>query len=571
MKKIPILLFLIFTYGNLFSQTDTIKNQFDKNAAETSNYLNGLKFLLNGDTETAKFIFIDILSTNPRHDAAAFELARIYFMENNFIEASKYAEIAAGINPMNFYYQKLRLDIYQSAGDIDKSIALIKEIITLWPDKISMLHQYKKALIDSKRYKDALQVIDILISKNPSDEELVIEKFNVLRYLGNFKDAEKTLANFISTQPCNQKASLFLSNYYFDRNQDKKALKELESILACDSLDDIANLTLAEYYHKKGKRQETYKYLRKAFANPEVPVSSKMNYIVNLYPLENSQNDAELNRQLVDLVQIVAATHPGDPDAQRICGDVLYIETQFEKAAIFYEKLISLGSYQYQSVENLMICYYNLKREKDLYQLAKKASNEFPFQPLPHYFAGLGYFIDKNYELAIAEMEKTVKYGEESPELMKSAYASLGDLYGYIKDYDRSYEYYEKVITMDSLNALVLNNYAYSLAERNINLEKALKMSKKSLEIEEEQSSFLDTYGWVLFRLGRYEEALGYIERAIKTRASEDAILYEHYGDVLYKAGRKTEALEYWKKANSIGQGSSFLLKKIETGDYYDE
>jgi Tfp pilus assembly protein PilF len=154
---------------------------------------------------------------------------------------------------------------------------------------------------------------------------------------------------------------------------------------------------------------------------------------------------------------------------------------------------------------------------------------------------------------------------------MKSAYASLGDLYGYIKDYDRSYEYYEKVITMDSLNALVLNNYAYSLAERNINLEKALKMSKKSLEIEEEQSSFLDTYGWVLFRLGRYEEALGYIERAIKTRASEDAILYEHYGDVLYKAGRKTEALEYWKKANSIGQGSSFLLKKIETGDYYDE
>lgn len=570
MKKITILLVLIFTYGNLFPQTDTIKSSFDKKAAETSNYLNGLKFLLNGDTETAKFIFIDILSTNPRHETAAFELARIFFMENNFSEASKYAEIAVGINPMNFYYQKLRLDIYQSAGDIDKSIALIKEIIALWPDKISILRQYKKALIDSKRLKDALQVIDILLSKDSSDEELIIEKFNVLRYLGKLKDAEKALANFISDKPCNQKASLVLSNYYFERNQDKKALKVLESILLCDSLDDIANLTLAEYYHKKGKRQETYKYLKKAFANPDVPVSSKMNYIVNLYPLENSQNDAELNLQLIDLVQIVAATHPEDPEAQRICGDVFYIETQFEKAAIYYEKLISLGFYQYQSVENLMICYYNLKRERELYQLAKKVSNEFPFQPLPHYFAGLDYFMDKKYELAIAEMEKTIKYGEESQELLKSAYASLGDLYGYIKDYERSYEYYEKVIEIDSLNALVLNNYAYSLAERNLNLVKALKMSKKSLEIEGDQSSFLDTYGWVLFRLGRYEEALGYIDRALKNRASEDAILYEHYGDVLYKVGRKTEALEYWKKANSIGQGSSFLLKKIETGDYYE-
>ncbi len=571
MKKVIFIIVIVFLGGQLFSQTDTLKSQFDKKATETSNYLNALKFFLNGDTETAKFIFIDIISSNPKHDAAAFELARIFFLEGNFVEAVRYAEMAVAISPDNFYYQKLLLDIYQSAGESDKAIDLVKNIIQRWPDKISMLQEYKKALLDSKRYKEALLVIDILIGKNPSDEDLVLEKFNVLRYLGKDRDAEKALLGFISTQPCNQKASLFLSNYYFERELDKKAINVLTSILNCDSLNDIANLTLAEYYHKKGNRQKTYYYLRKAFANPQVPVSSKMNYIINLYPLENSQNDPELNSQLINLVQIVANTHPADPDAQRICGDVFYIEKQFDKAAVFYEKLLLLGNYQYQSVENLIFCYINLNKNEDLNRVSRKAVNEFPYQPLPHYFAGLSHFADENHDAAISEMEKAVKYGNNFPELLKSAFAALGDLYGYKKDYERSYEYYEKVLEMDSLNALVMNNYAYSLAERKLNLDKALKLSRKSLEIDGNQSSFLDTYGWVLFRLGRYEEALEYIDKALKLRGNEDAVLYEHYGDVLYKLGRKADAIEYWRKAATVGKGSAFLNKKLETSVYFEE
>lgn len=571
MRKAIFIIGFVFIGGHVFSQSDTLREQFEKKATETSNYLNALKFLLNGDTETAKFIFIDIISANPRHDAAAFELARIFFMESNYVEAVKYAEMAVAINPANFYFKKLLFDIYQAAGESDKALILAKNIIQQWPDKSIMLNEYKRTLLDNKRYKEALQIIDILIGRDPSSEELILEKFNILRYLGNNKDAEKTLVNFISTQPCNDKASLFLSNYYIEREQDKKAIKVLESIIACDSLNDIANLTLAEYYHKKGKRNETYLYLRKAFANSKIPVSSKLNYIINLYPVENSQNDPDLNNQLINLVQIIATTHPLDPDAQRICGDVFYVEKQYEKATGYYEKLLSLGVYQYQSVENLLFCYINLNKNEDLNRLAKKAASEFPYQPLPHYFVGLSFFADENYEAAISEMEKAVKYGSGFPELLKSAYAALGDLYGFKKDFERSYDSYEKVLQIDSLNALVLNNYAYSLAERNLNLEKALKLSKKSLEIDSLQSSFLDTYGWVLFRLDRYEESLEYIHKAIELRGSEDAVLYEHYGDVLYKLGRPSDAIEYWKKAASVGKGSEFLTRKLETGEYYEE
>ncbi|MGC8865060.1 MAG: tetratricopeptide repeat protein [Bacteroidales bacterium] len=569
-KTICFWIFILFTSA-LSAQTDTLKTTFDLKAAETSNYLNALKFLLNGDTENAKFILLDILSANPTNDAAAFELARIYFMEGNYTEAVQYASKAIESNPSNFYYHKLLLDIYQSVVEPEKETAVIKEIVQRWPDKISILHQYKKALLDSKRFKEALNVIDILIEKDNTDEDLYLEKFNVLKYLGNKKEAEKSLANFISRYPCNQKASLFLSNFYFEQKDDKKGIKALEGILNCDSLNDIANLTLAEYYHKKGKRQLTYLYLRKAFANPAVSVSSKMNYIVNLYPVDNMKSDPLLESQLKNLVEIVANTHPGDPDAQRIGGDVFFIDKVYDKAATFYERLLKLGNYPYQSVENLMFCYINLNYNEALNRIARKAADEFPYQPLPHYFCGMSYFADSNYSSAIAELEKAAQYGSNIPELQKPVYTALGDLYGYLKDYDQSYMYYEKVLSIDSLNALVLNNYAYSLAERKINLDKALKMSEMSLKIDSVQSSYLDTYGWVLFRLGRYQEALNYIKKALQHRESPDPVLLEHLGDVLYHLGRKQDAWDYWKEAAQLGKGTHFLLRKVETGEYYEE
>ena len=571
MKKILIPLLFLGVSGILVAQNDTLKGLTDKTSTETTNYLNALKFFLNGDTETAKYILINIISVNPKQDAASFELARIYLLEGNYIEAIKYGESAANLQPNNFYYQKLLLEIYQAAGEADKAIELIKNIIQKWPDKISMLYQYKKALVDNKRYKEAVQVVDFLIAKDPTNEDLVLEKFNLLRYLGNDKKAEKVLNDFIEATPCPQKSPLFLSNYYFDNKQDKKALKVLESLLLCDSLNDIANLTMAEYYHKKGKRKETFNYLKNAFKNPDIAVSSKMNYIINFYPIENSKEDPELNQQLITLVQIIAHTHPSDPDAQRICGDVLYIEKQFEKASEYYEKLLALGMYQYQSVENLMLCYYNLNKTKDLNRIARRAMSEYKFMPLPHYFMGIYYFTEKQHELAIHELEMAVNYGTDMPELLKACYTALGDLYGYVKNYDRSYDYYEKVLQMDSLNALVLNNYAYSLAERNLLLDKALEMSRKSLRIDDQQASFLDTYGWILFRLGQYQEALEYIGKALKLNTTEDAVLCEHYGDVLYKLGMINEAREYWQKAALIGKGSEKLLKKIETGDYYED
>jgi Tfp pilus assembly protein PilF len=114
-----------------------------------------------------------------------------------------------------------------------------------------------------------------------------------------------------------------------------------------------------------------------------------------------------------------------------------------------------------------------------------------------------------------------------------------------------------------------MNNYSYYLSLRKDSLMKAEKMSRLSLQIDPNNSSYQDTYGWILYQQEKYEEAKIWIERAIQNGEVSGVVL-EHYGDVLYKLNQRDLALEYWHKAKVAGNGSEFLNKKIEDQKLYE-
>jgi Tfp pilus assembly protein PilF len=94
-------------------------------------------------------------------------------------------------------------------------------------------------------------------------------------------------------------------------------------------------------------------------------------------------------------------------------------------------------------------------------------------------------------------------------------------------------------------------------------------MAQKAVTLEPENASFQDTYGWVLFMLGKYKDAAIWIEKAINNKEEPSAEVLEHYGDVLYKLNDHDQALEYWNKARQKGSESETLLKKITDKKYY--
>ena len=94
----------------------------------------------------------------------------------------------------------------------------------------------------------------------------------------------------------------------------------------------------------------------------------------------------------------------------------------------------------------------------------------------------------------------------------------------------------------------VLNYLGYSWVDRGIYLQDGLEIIKQAVKKRPDNGSFIDSLGWAYYRLGQYEQALIYLERATRLEPV-DPIITDHLGDVLWRLGRKVEARYQWRKA----------------------
>ena len=95
----------------------------------------------------------------------------------------------------------------------------------------------------------------------------------------------------------------------------------------------------------------------------------------------------------------------------------------------------------------------------------------------------------------------------------------------------------------------VLNNYAYYLSMEGKQLKKALAMSKKTIDAEPDNATYLDTYGWILFLMGKPEEAKPHFKHAMLYGGKESVVILDHYAEVLFALGEYDRAMVYWNQA----------------------
>ena len=167
----------------------------------------------------------------------------------------------------------------------------------------------------------------------------------------------------------------------------------------------------------------------------------------------------------------------------------------------------------------------------------------------------------KEEDEALKYIKKSLSIDPNNAQLLGMA----GMIYDGKKMWTECDSSYQKAIRLDSTNVLLLNNYAYSLAERGIKLDEALEMVSYSVEKEPENSSYLDTMGWVYFRLGDLDKAEEFINKALEVDGA-NAVILEHLGDVKFKKGEKEKALELWNDAYALDKSNDKLKEKIERG-----
>jgi Flp pilus assembly protein TadD len=121
---------------------------------------------------------------------------------------------------------------------------------------------------------------------------------------------------------------------------------------------------------------------------------------------------------------------------------------------------------------------------------------------------------------------------------------------------------FRKALELQPDQPLVLNYLGYSLVERRENLDEALAMIEKAVRGQPDDGYITDSLGWVLYRLGRYQEAVEPMLRAVEL-TPDDPVINDHLGDVLWMVGRQREAEFQWRRALSFGPADDLDMDKI--------
>ena len=120
----------------------------------------------------------------------------------------------------------------------------------------------------------------------------------------------------------------------------------------------------------------------------------------------------------------------------------------------------------------------------------------------------------------------------------------------------------KQVLTLDPGNADAMNALGYTLADQTDRYDEAYALIEKALRLKPEEPAFIDSMGWVLYRLNRYEEAIDYLEQAFERFPNDEVAA--HLGEVLWQSGKTRRAKRVWKEALSETPDSTFLQSVVK-------
>jgi tetratricopeptide (TPR) repeat protein len=207
----------------------------------------------------------------------------------------------------------------------------------------------------------------------------------------------------------------------------------------------------------------------------------------------------------------------------------------------------------------LGLSYMQTRKYVEAEDVFFKGLQKFPKVPDLYFFMGNLLQQQQRHEDAINYLQVANKLEPQNVQTLWTLAASFEAM----KKYKESDELYQTALEIRPDDPLILNNYAYSLSERGERLEEALEMSKVATQKEPENGAYLDTIGWIYYKMGRYEMALEFVKKAIQIR-NDSAEVHEHLGEIYYKLNNFENARLSWEKALQLDESRSWLKEKLK-------
>jgi tetratricopeptide (TPR) repeat protein len=554
----------LFAAPSLMAQVEHVGDSIPKKDPEInpSVLIDAKKMMLKGNLHDAEALIRQYIERYPKDAAANFELAKLLAARQAYEEALVYAEHAAALQPENLWYQVFWAETCQMVQRYDEAVKIYETIVATNPKNLDHFYKLASLYLGLGDLEKAIDIYDKIEQRTSLSEEISLQKQQIYLKMKAYKKAEAEIQRLIDAYPAESRYYGILAEYYMARDMKKEALEQYKKILEIDPDNAYIHMTLADYYRKEGDREKSYQELKKGFANPNLDVDTKVNILLSFYTINEMVSD--LKDQAFELAKLLVETHPDDPKVYAIYGDLLSQDKQYLEARNAFQEVIAYDSSRYVIWEELLRMDLMIEDYEHLASNGKIVLELFPEQPVAYLFTALGAFQLEQYEEARTMLERGLKMVAGNSLLQAQFYMYLGDTYHTLNEDQKAYEAYEKSLKHNQDNAYVLNNYSYYLSLEGKDLEKARIMAEKAVSLEPDNSSFQDTYGWVLYKLGEYKEAKEWVGKALKDKVNVSGEVLEHYGDILFQLGETRSAVKFWKQAMEKGGGSVVLEQKIK-------
>lgn len=545
-----------------------IRNSYEAHFLEAARQLNA-----NHD-DSALTLLNRCIDMKPEAAEAYFLRSRIYGIQHEDTLAMADLQHAAALNPQNSTYQENVAQNYINFRQFDKAIVAFEKLYENNRDRSDVLNVLIQLYQHEKNYDMMLDATNRLELMEGNSEDMTLAKIRIYEMKGDKKSAFKVLKALCDAHPSDVNYRVMMGNWLMQNSKQKDAYKIFQQALKEEPDNVYAESSMRDYYRATGKDSLAHELTERILMSRKTSSQDRVTMMRQL--IQESEKDGKDSMDIVRLFDRVLQHNPKDGDVAELAAAYMTLKKMPEdsvKRAL--NRVLSISPDNVGARLQLIQGLWSKKKWDDIIALCEPALLYNPDEMAFYYFKGLAYYQKENNDEALSTFRKGVSQinSRSNPDIVSDFYAIMGDILHQKGQAQESFAAYDSCLQWKSDNVGCLNNYAYYLSEEGQDLKRAEEMSFRTVKAEPKNSTFLDTYAWILFLQSRYEESKNYIDQAIKndTDSVVSAVVLEHAGDIHAMCNEPDKAVDFWQQAVKAGSTSALIQKKLKLKKYIKE
>ena len=534
-------------------------------------FLEAMRMKEKNEYDAAFGLLQHCLDINPNASSALYEISQYYMFLRQVPQGQAALEQAVAFAPDNYWYSQGLASLYQQQNEMQKATNLLESMATRFSDRMDPLYSLLDIYNRLEEYDNVITTLNRLEEKMGKNEQLSMEKFRIYLQKKDNQSAFREIESLVEEYPMDMRYQVILGDVYMQNDKKDEAYNIYKKVLAAEPDNAMAMYSLASYYEQTGQKELYEQQLDTLLLNKKVPSDTKLN-VMRQFVVENERAGRDSTR-VINLFDRIMEQDQDDAQMPMLYAQYLLAKKMNKETMPVLERVLDIDPTNTAARMTLLGEAIRKEDYKEVIRLCEAGIESNPDMLEFYFYLSIAYNQADRTDDALAICKKGLENIPEKSdkEFVSNFYAIMGDIYHTKKMNTEAYAAYDSALVYNSANLGALNNYAYYLSLERRDLDKAEEMSYKTVKSEPKNSTYLDTYAWILFEKGNYAEARLYIDDAIKNDKDQSDTILEHGGDIYYMTGDVDGALKYWKQAQEVGSESKTLKKKIEKKKYIPE